>query len=275
MRLSLPAVVAGLALLLPVAGAAQVSMGIARSPGVTFHAPPSQPRPDAAPASDRSPGRHGGRREATGGDQFLADKHTYAPRYDRPVHARHYRRTPRIGVSPYYVSAAELVVTPVLTPPLSLAGRDIDAGILRLQIDPPSAQVFIDGTTFGDSGPGTRDSRFGTRGSPDTASGDYLLEAGVHRVELEAEGFQPASFDARIRPGDTLTLSPQLTSLDRTGPRAAAVSGAVTVSNTVAPASPKTLYVIPRCYAGDRRPDPAQLLPGCDPARMRVIPAGR
>lgn len=39
-----------------------------------------------------------------------------------------------------------------------------------------------------------------------------------------------------------------------------------------APGVPKTFYVIPRCYAGDRPPDPDALPPGCDIARLRVIP---
>ena len=43
---------------------------------------------------------------------------------------------------------------------------------------------------------------------------------------------------------------------------------------TIVPALPKTLYVIPRCYAGDKKPDADQLRPGCALADLRVIPAG-
>ncbi len=39
-----------------------------------------------------------------------------------------------------------------------------------------------------------------------------------------------------------------------------------------APGVPKTFYVIPRCYAGDRPPERATLAPGCDIARLRTIP---
>jgi hypothetical protein len=40
----------------------------------------------------------------------------------------------------------------------------------------------------------------------------------------------------------------------------------------VTPAKPKTLYVIPRCYAGDRRPSADQLPAGCELSALRVIP---
>lgn len=38
------------------------------------------------------------------------------------------------------------------------------------------------------------------------------------------------------------------------------------------PGRPKTFYVIPGCYAGDRPPEPDSLKPGCSLSRLRVIP---
>ena len=38
------------------------------------------------------------------------------------------------------------------------------------------------------------------------------------------------------------------------------------------PGRPKTFYIIPGCYAGDRRPEPETLKSGCDISRLRVIP---
>ena len=38
------------------------------------------------------------------------------------------------------------------------------------------------------------------------------------------------------------------------------------------PGRPKTFYVIPGCYAGDRRPEPETLKPGCNISRLRVVP---
>ena len=37
------------------------------------------------------------------------------------------------------------------------------------------------------------------------------------------------------------------------------------------PGRPKTFYVIPGCYGGDRRPTAASLAPGCDLSDLRVI----
>ena len=39
-----------------------------------------------------------------------------------------------------------------------------------------------------------------------------------------------------------------------------------------APGRPKTFYLIPGCYAGDRRPAPESLAPGCSMNRLRVVP---
>jgi hypothetical protein len=41
----------------------------------------------------------------------------------------------------------------------------------------------------------------------------------------------------------------------------------------VTPPKAKTLYVIPRCYAGDKRPSADQLPAGCDLSLLRIIPA--
>jgi hypothetical protein len=37
------------------------------------------------------------------------------------------------------------------------------------------------------------------------------------------------------------------------------------------PGPPKTFYIIPRCYLGDRRPNPESLAPGCSISQLRVI----
>ena len=59
-------------------------------------------------------------------------------------------------------------------------------------------------------------------------------------------------------------------------PPAAAAPPAAVAAAAAAPAAvpgvPKTFYVIPGCYAGDRRPDPGRLPRGCSAARLRVVP---
>ena len=37
------------------------------------------------------------------------------------------------------------------------------------------------------------------------------------------------------------------------------------------PGRPKTFYLIPGCYAGDRRPEPASLAPGCSMTGLRIV----
>jgi hypothetical protein len=41
------------------------------------------------------------------------------------------------------------------------------------------------------------------------------------------------------------------------------------------PGDPKTIYVIPNCYAGDKLPRPDQLRPGCRLSDLRIISPGR
>jgi hypothetical protein len=61
----------------------------------------------------------------------------------------------------------------------------------------------------------------------------------------------------------------------RPAPREA-ISAIPALPNVTLPASlpgkPKTFYVIPGCYAGDRSPEPAWLPAGCDSSKIRIIP---
>jgi hypothetical protein len=40
----------------------------------------------------------------------------------------------------------------------------------------------------------------------------------------------------------------------------------------IPPGQPKTFYVIPGCYAGDKPPEPGWLPSGCDISKLRAIP---
>lgn len=62
-------------------------------------------------------------------------------------------------------------------------------------------------------------------------------------------------------------------SLDALRPGTPAADAPVTpaVPAPVAQATPRTFYVIPGCYAGDRRPDPSRLRRGCSLSRLRTI----
>jgi len=123
----------------------------------------------------------------------------------------------------------------------------VEGGRLQLRVAPGDAQVFIDG---------------GFEGTADSLrEPGALLRAGSHRVRLEAAGFATHTFDIRIEDAETVV---QRVTLGRE--RAAAAESQA----LVAPAArePKTLYVIPRCYAGDKPPSADT---HCDLTQLRTI----
>jgi hypothetical protein len=118
-------------------------------------------------------------------------------------------------------------------------------GYLRIDLEPETARVYVDGLYVGTVGD------FGRSGR--------ALDAGPHRVEIRADGFEPLTFDVRIRANDMVSYRGTLSKIEqRTELRPAAAT--------------KTFYVIPRCYAGDVRPRADQLPPGCELARLREVP---
>jgi hypothetical protein len=87
------------------------------------------------------------------------------------------------------------------------------------------------------------------------------LPAGPHRVEIRADGYETATFDVRIDPNDTISYRRELAKTEE--PRQA---------RNIAPAIPKTFYVIPKCYAGDKKPNAIQLPKGCRASDLRTVP---
>jgi hypothetical protein len=256
----------GVTLLLSSSAAAQVSsLGVATPPGITFQSPP--PRPAPAPPQPAPPhvsrpmpqpeGTSSRRSGQPGGDLFLAGPKTYAPRNN--VRARFQRRGHFLpyAVSPYVVTPFPYHLTHH-SPSDSVAGNDsaapdapADAGYLELDVAPRTTQIYIDGFFVGSA-----DDFEGSR---------YALGAGSHRVELRADGFVTAAFDFRTRPGETIIYTRSLDRLVAPLP----VPEPVVVNAPVA--APKTLYVIPRCYAGDRRPLASDLPAHCSLSELRVV----
>jgi len=73
-----------------------------------------------------------------------------------------------------------------------------EVGSLRLKVRPANAQVYIDGYFVG------------VVDSYDGAFQRLSVEAGAHKVELRAEGFEPVQFDVMITPGETITYKGEL-----------------------------------------------------------------
>jgi hypothetical protein len=147
--------------------------------------------------------------------------------------------------SPYYPYYPYYVLTEHLTP--SRQKPMIEHGGLVLDSVPDSAQVFVDGFYVGIA------EEFGLLGRPLTVT------AGTHRVELRAPGYETILFSARIDPNQILRYRGEMQLLARPP----------VVFVPAQPAAAKSLYVIPKCYAGDKPPTGA-LPPGCDRKNLQT-----
>ena len=73
-----------------------------------------------------------------------------------------------------------------------------ETGSLRLKIKPRDAQVFVDGYFVG---------------NVDSFDGVFqrlTIEAGAHKIEIRAPGYETLQFDALITPGETVTYKGEL-----------------------------------------------------------------
>jgi PEGA domain-containing protein len=122
---------------------------------------------------------------------------------------------------------------------------------LELQLAPDSAQVYIDGFYAGTVSDFSR-------------SGGAAAEPGPHRIEIREAGYQPATFDVRLTPDQTVTYREDLRPLNGVTPPRNAPAVRKAPATT-------TFYVIADCYAGNVPPSEAALRPGCDPAQVKTI----
>jgi hypothetical protein len=77
--------------------------------------------------------------------------------------------------------------------PDSLSVQPSGAGHLRLRVEPATAQVFVDGFYMG-----TVDDFNGS-------AQDASLEAGPHRIEIRAPGYETLTFDVKTEASRTIT----------------------------------------------------------------------
>jgi hypothetical protein len=75
---------------------------------------------------------------------------------------------------------------------------DYETGGLKLKVKPRNAQVYVDGYFSG------------VVDDYDGVLQKLKLRAGAHRVELRAEGYQPATFDVLVVAGETVTYRAEL-----------------------------------------------------------------
>ena len=199
-----------------------------------------------------------------GQDAFRARQDTYAPRdrdrdRDRDRGGRRNndsRRNTVIRTETVYVPYPYPVydVAPYYPPPANEPAPpgpstvdDRPLGFLQLRVQPRTAEVFVDGMFAG-----TVDD-FGGRSA-------RMVTAGPRRVEIVAPGYETLTFDVRVPENDTVTFTRDLEPA-----RAPAALESVAVPH-------KPLYVVPKCFIGDRPPQASDMPAGCRVEDVRVIP---
>jgi hypothetical protein len=73
-----------------------------------------------------------------------------------------------------------------------------DTGSLRLKIKPREAKVYVDGYFVGEVD------------SFDGLFQKLAVDAGAHRMEIKADGYEPLEFEVLITPGETVTYKGEM-----------------------------------------------------------------
>ena len=211
-------------------------------------APPQASRPvQTAPPVQAVPPVQVPPIQASPRSPFAAGPFTYAPRYKPGQRTR----PPHYG-SGYYGFGVpyDYVEFPRTDESRNQPDNQLSIdGVVFLEVEPRSADVFVDGFYVGPA--------------DDVALSGLTLRAGRHWIDLRAAGYE------------TLTLPVSITAAQAVRYRGA-LSPARTVPASTEPArEPQTMYVISGCYAGNRPPVASELPSGCDIARVRVLPGSR
>jgi len=125
-------------------------------------------------------------------------------------------------------------------------------GWMRFESSPGAAQVFVDGFYEGNV------DDFGFSGRA------LELSAGPHHVEVRAGGYATAAFDVNIYSQQTTRYRGDLERIS------APIPAPTPAAPAALAAARKPTYVIPNCYAGNRKP----VLPlpqGCDIKQLKVV----
>ncbi len=165
------------------------------------------------------------------------------PHFDQGGH----RRGHRPGVFPTWPGVFYFVpqyVMPVTPPPEYVQApapveQPTPTGRLILGAQPDNARVFVDGYYAG------------VPEDFSVAQGGGVLEAGQHRIDVTAPGYEAVSVDVRIAPNQSVTYRDALRK----------------IPPPAAPSAPTTFYLIPGCYMGNVPPKDARLPATCDLGR--------
>lgn len=164
----------------------------------------------------------------------------------RPPRARHGGRT---QVLPIYVFPTYAIppIEPKVEPAPTVAAPA--NGTLSVRTNPRvDGQVYVDGSYVG---------------ATDASWEDLSLDAGLHTIEVRADGFETLVDSVLVAGGRAVTYAAPMKPLPKSAPLPA--------SESAHPRPPATLYVIPGCYAGNVPPDQVGLPAGCDPGRAVIV----
>jgi hypothetical protein len=231
--------------------APQVMLPVPRQPSTVAPTPTFPSNPFRVPADGRS------------SSPFDARPHTYAPRYaprydgrSRPL--RPYGYPYGYGYGYGYYGYGAPIYTPdnvnvgaVPYPEAASAPAVTESpGRLFIDMEPGTAQVFIDGSAAGIVA--------------DFRGVGMLLTEGLRHVELRAPGYESAVFDITIASNQPAVYRGDLMPVrTAAGPAPAPIRR-----------GSDTFYVIPGCYLGNRPPSEVSLPPGCDLKKVRTIKNG-
>jgi hypothetical protein len=127
-------------------------------------------------------------------------------------------------------------------------------GTLRLDLDGAGAilQLYVDGYFVG---------------TPDEFNRELTLDAGPHRIEIRAPGYETIVFDVRIVADRSITYRG---TLQRVAAESKPQVPQPASSQTAPPPSvpPSTFYFIPGCYIGNVPPEKVELPANCDMSRL-------
>jgi hypothetical protein len=124
------------------------------------------------------------------------------------------------------------------------------SGLLRLDVTPTTAQLFIDSLYVGTV-------------ADINARNVLQLEEGPHRIEIRAPQYQTVTVDVRILPYETVTYRAAL--------EPARAAAPVAVPPPAASAAAAKMYMIPNCYLGNIPPRANRLPSGCDIKQVQVL----
>jgi len=107
-------------------------------------------------------------------------------------------------------------------------------------------------------------------------AGRLRLDAGLHTLELRAEGYEGLRLQVNLRVDEVITYDIDLKPIATLTPQAFAVAPAQEPPlPTPAPSTPapSTIYLIPGCYVGNVAPAQVKLPAGCDANGLITFPS--